>query len=123
MKRIVLAVLLSASLPASAVWVWVADAGETSRYIDPTTLKKQGPSRVIWELTDYKAPTAYGNLSAISRWEYDCSADRKRLLTSAFYSGKMGTGSVISSNSSTSEWDHHPPNSVGSALSKLICGL
>lgn len=123
MKRILFVFLLTSSLPASAVWVWVADASDTSYYIDPTTLKKQGPSRVVWELADYKEASQYGNFSAISRLEYDCSAERKRLLTSAFYTGKMGTGSVIASNSKASEWDHHPPSSVGNVLLKLICDL
>jgi hypothetical protein len=122
-KRILFAFALTFSLPASAVWVWVADTDDATHYIDPTTLQKTGPSRIVWELTDYKEPTQYGIFSTVARWEYDCVVERKRVLTSAFYTGKMGTGSVITSNEKTSEWNHHPPNSLGYALLKLICGL
>jgi hypothetical protein len=114
--------------PAYAEWVPVVSsesAGGYTVYVDPETLRREGDGVEMWELYDYKTrgtAEGFSFLSFKKRNEYSCEEERLRTLAVMHYSGNMGSGMVVSSNSDIGKWKRVPPGSVGEALWKFACG-
>ena len=73
--------------------------------------------------TVQKTSTGLSFLSSKEQREYDCKDERTRLLAFLWFSGQMGSGKVVYSNSVTSmTWDPISPGSVGETLWKIACG-
>jgi hypothetical protein len=121
---IVLLVLLSSG-PAHAEWVSFAesDSGATV-YVDRDTIRRNGDVVKWWELMDHKTvQTGAGEsfLSVMAQNEYDCAEERHRTLAVTYFSGNMGSGNVVYSDSDEQSWEPVQPQSVGQTMWELAC--
>ena len=127
MKRLLLITLLVLnSGPVYAEWVLTSgndDAGLTV-YVDPDTIRRKGNLVKMWQLYDYKTiqTVAGDSLLSIKRYnEYDCTEERTRMLAYTWFSGNMGSGQVVHSDSDEDKWKPVVPDSVAEALWKIAC--
>ncbi|MBU6482081.1 MAG: hypothetical protein KGS09_16215 [Nitrospirae bacterium] len=119
---------VACSGPVHAEWVAIGStesAGGFTVYLNHDTIVRKGDLVKMWALYDYnttqtKASNMY--FSSEMQSEYDCTEERTRLLSFVEFSGKMGSGNVVSSGSDeTNRWISVPPGSVGQALWKIAC--
>jgi len=114
--------LLFVSGSASAGWVEVAESKVLSLYIDPTTIRKDGNLRKVWEIQDLKQRNKDGELSRRARIEYDCKNERSRPLSLTTFSEPMANGmSLFQSRAESNQWDDIPPRSLAEAVLKIVC--
>ena len=118
-------VLLSSG-PVSAEWVSVSvlDQAGVTIYADSDTIRRKGDRVQLWELIDYRTKqTVAGtsHLSAKLQREYDCIGEVHRTLVLEEWSGNMGTGTVLRSNSNTQKWEPVDPGSIAKRLWRIAC--
>ena len=120
--------LLLSSGPVYAEWVevYVIDqAGGATIYVDSDTIRRKGDRVTMWELIDFKTTQALAGLSFSSlkkQSQYDCAEEQMRRLTVTDFSGNMGNGEVVYTDSSEQKWRPVEPDSSGQALWKVACG-
>jgi hypothetical protein len=124
---LLITLLVLSSGPAYAEWVAVISSessGGYTVYVDPDTIRHEEDGVEMWELYDHKTrgtKDGYSFLSFKKRNEYGCAEERLRTLAVIYYSGSMGSGMLVSSNSDQGKWKRVPPGSVGEALRKVAC--
>jgi hypothetical protein len=127
MMRLLLVILLFlSSAPAFAEWVAVSSIAQTgiSVYVDPVTSHRKGNLVKMWHLLDFEnVETVAGDsyLSSKTLYEYDCAKERMRQLGFTWFSGNMGNGKVVATNSHESKWTPVGPGKVAQVLWKLTC--
>ena len=128
MIRLILIMLLVLSCgPAYAEWVEVSanKVAGVIAYADPDTIRRKGHLVKMSSLFDLQTTqTSRGNsyLSIKTQQTYDCAEDRSRALAYTKFSGNMGHGAEVSSNSDEGKWAPVAPMSVGQELWKVACG-
>ena len=128
MKRLLLITfLLLSSGPAYAEWVKVGDSDEAGKtvYVDPTTIRRNSNLVKMWQFYDYKNVQTVGGvrfLTAKEQWEFDCAEERSRVLALKQFSGNMGSGTVVYTNSQVGKWLPVMPGSMGQTAWKVACG-
>ncbi len=123
---VLITLLVLSSAPAYAEWVKVGenDDGKTL-YVDPDTIRRKGDLVKMWHLHDYKTIETYrGNsfMSNKSQWEYDCAEEQIRALAEYEYSGPMGNGELVRSDSNPRNWAPVIPGSMGQIQWTFACG-
>lgn len=127
MTRLLLIILFFlSSVPAYAAWMAVGgneEAGVTV-YADPGTIRRKGNLVTVWHLNDFKTVqmvkgTSY--LSIKAQHQYDCTGDRERILALMKFSGNMGNGKVVYTDSNKGKWRPVAPGSVSHDLGKIAC--
>jgi hypothetical protein len=114
--------LLFVSGSASAEWVEVAESKAGFTYIDPTTIRKDGNLRKVWEIQELKWRHKEGELSRRARLEYDCKNERRRLLSFSTHSVPMASGmSLYQSTAESTQWNDIPPRSGAETVLKIVC--
>lgn len=125
MHKIVLMSLLAAvSNSAMAEWKEVASNKSTAIYVDSATIQRTGHIATMGHLTDFKITQEdMGGkyLSVKDRNEYDCKEPKLRRRASFQYSGNMGKGKIVYSDSYTTRWKPVPPDSGIEILWKFAC--
>jgi hypothetical protein len=76
---------------------------------------------VIVRLSDDAIRGGYTELVEKGQSEYDCAQERLRLLALVEYSGNIGKGKVVYTDSIEQPWKPVVPRSVDQALWKLAC--
>jgi len=128
MTRLLLIILLFlSSAPAYAEWVKVSDSDEAGKtvYVDPATIRRNSNLVTMWQFYDYKTVQTVGGirfLTAKEQWEFDCAEERSRVLALKEFSGNMGSGTVVYTNSQVGKWQSVTPSSIGQLLWKFACG-
>jgi hypothetical protein len=130
MIRLLLIVLTLLSLsggPAYAEWVKVSDGDEVGKtvYVDPTTIRRDSNLVKMWQFYDYKTvQTVGGNrfLTAKEQWEFDCAEERSRVVARKEFTGNMGSGTMVSTNSQVGKWLPVMPDSIGQTVWNVACG-
>jgi hypothetical protein len=128
MTRLLLIILLFlSSAPAYAEWVKVSDSDEAGKtvYVDPATIRRNSNLVTMWQFYDYKTVQTVGGirfLTAKEQWEFDCAEERSRVLALKEFSGNMGSGTVVYTNSQVGNWQSVAPSSIGQLLWKFACG-
>jgi hypothetical protein len=128
MTRLLLIILLFlSSAPAYAEWVKVSDSDEAGKtvYVDPATIRRNSNLVTMWQFYDYKTVQTVGGirfLTAKEQWEFDCAEERSRVLALKEFSGNMGSGTVVYTNSQVGKWQSVAPSSIGQLLWKFACG-
>jgi surface-adhesin protein E len=127
MKRFVLiTLLLLSSGPAYAEWVKVGEADDgMTVYYDPATIRRNRNLVTMWQFYDYKTVqtvAGIGFLTVKEQWEFDCAEERSRVLALTEFSGNMGSGTVVYSNSEVGKWQPVATRSMGQLLWKFACG-
>ena len=127
MKQLFLFVLLVLSSGlAYAEWVKVSDGDEAGKtvYVDPATIRRNSNLVKMWQFYDYKSVQTVGGvrfLSAKEQWEFDCAEARSRVLALKEFSGNMGSGTVVYTNSQVGKWIPVMPGGVGQTVWKVAC--
>jgi hypothetical protein len=127
MKRLLLIILLFLiSGPAYAEWVEVGANDVYTRYVDRDTIRRKGDLVKMWVLDDYKTAKDEPGDSVLSgkvQVEYNCTKERARRLAWMNFSGNMGSGKVLCSDSDEQEWGPVSPGSLilDQAIWKLAC--
>ncbi len=127
MKRLLLGLmLLMTATVAMAEWTGVGENDDSIQYVDRATIRRNGNLVKMWDLRDFKTvQTDSGDsfLSSKAQNEYDCKEERSRILAFSWFSGQMGNGNVVYSNSETSmKWSPIGPGSIGEIKWKVACG-
>lgn len=129
MKRlIVITLLVLSSSPSYAEWIKVSDSDEAGKtvYVDPATIRRNSNLVKMWQFYDYKTVQTVGGirfLTAKEQWEFDCAEERGRVLALKEFSGNMGSGTVVYTNSEVGKWVPVMPGSVGQTVWKVACGM
>lgn len=127
MKRLLIFTLLMLSTgPASAEWVPVSNGDEPGKtvYVDPATIRRNSNLVKMWQFYDYKTVQTVGGirfLSAKEQWEFDCAEERSRVLALKEFSGNMGSGTVVYTNSQVGNWIAVTPGSIGHTVWTVAC--
>jgi hypothetical protein len=127
MKRLLIfTLLLLSSAPAYAEWVKVGDGDEAGKtvYVDPATIRRNSNLVKMWQLYDYKTVQTVGGirfLSAKEQWEFDCAEERSRVLALKEFSGNMGSGTMVDTNSQVGNWIPDTPGSTGRTVWTVAC--
>jgi hypothetical protein len=124
---IALALLVLSSGPAYAEWVKVSASDETGKtvYVDPATIRRNSNLVKMWQFYDYKTvQTVGGNrfLTAKEQWEFDCAEERSRVVARKEFSGNMGSGTMVFTNSEVGKWIPVIPGSMGQTVWEVACG-
>lgn len=112
--------------PVYAEWVEVVANDEVgmTAYVDPDTIHTEGNLVKVWTLFDYKTiQTIVGGpwLSSKTQRQFDCVEERVRVVGFITFTGNMGSGETVNSNSDEQKWRPIQPGSVEQALWKVVC--
>src|SRR5262245_20054538 len=121
-------VLLSVG-PLYAEWLDVGGKVERGLtvytvYVDTDSMLRQGDIVTLWALFDYMSiQSIVGGpwLSSKARRAYDCVNKRVRLLGYMTFTGNMGSGEVVFSNSDQSAWEPLAPDSMDRKVWEVAC--
>lgn len=119
-----------------AEWVMVGENKilALSAYANPNieaTLNKEknknknGDKVKMWRMYDYKATqeaSGYKFISAKFQDEYDCKEEQIRFLVNTTFSGNMGGGEVIFTNTDAGKWQPVISHSLDESMWKFACG-
>jgi hypothetical protein len=130
MKRLLLIIifLVLDGGPAIAEWAEVGFSksyGGYTVYADPSTIRHRSGLAKMWALYNYMTVRTDAGVSYLSRrtqQQYDCAGARYRFLSETYFSGDMGRGDEVYTNSYERKWEPVAPASVGHALWELACG-
>jgi hypothetical protein len=127
MRKVILMMLLAVmSGSAAAEWVEVGRSETHTSYADLATIRTAGNLVKMWGLLDLKTPELVEQskpfMSMMSQTEHDCKEERTRRLSLIMYSGNMGMGEVIFTDSDPGKWSPVAPGSVQEHLWELACG-
>jgi len=132
LRLFLLILLMLSSGPAYAEWVAVSHNKEgMTVYVDPDTIRTKGSMVKVWELYDQEIVqtgqkpglTGLGGsfLSMKALSEYDCAEERSRSLAYQHFTGNMGRGKLVYSNSVEGKWEPIAPDSIGRFVWKFAC--
>lgn len=114
------------SSSAWAEWVELGGNDTATTYVDAATIRKVGDMVKMWSLFDLKPPRDAGQnkpyMSMMTQDEYDCKEERSRALSMNFYSGSMGRGGLIHTDSDPGKWSPIVPGSAQTHLWEFACG-
>jgi hypothetical protein len=110
---------------------WVDVGGKVEKgltvytvYVDPTTIRRNGDVVTLWALFDFKTiQSIVGGpwLSSKTQRQFDCIEERVRLLGFMTFTGNMGSGEPVYSNSEESKWEPVAPDSIDRKLWEVAC--
>jgi hypothetical protein len=93
-------------------------------YIDPDNIHHNGDVVTLWALFDYQSiQRIVGGpwLSSKAQRQFDCAERRIRLLGYMTFTGNMGSGEPVFSNSQESNWEPITPDSIDNKLWEVAC--
>jgi len=94
-------------------------------YVDQTTIMKAGDRVKMLTLVDFKTVIRSGGQayrSSKTQHEYDCKENQWRLLNFSYYSGNMGAGEMIFSDTEPGKWEAIKPGSGTKKRWNIACG-
>jgi hypothetical protein len=119
-KGLLLASLLVTS-SAWAEWVRLGGSGDSTIYVDPASIRRDGDMRKAWDIVDLQTRSKSGAMSFRGMNEYDCKNERRRALAVSAHSGSMASGDTLTSISDIGDWKEIPPNTANAAILKAVC--
>jgi hypothetical protein len=94
-------------------------------YYDPSSITRERDIASVWELADY--PTGHTSRAGIffrskkEQTRYDCATETFSLGAAVYFDGNMGSGNVISSDTTHTDWIQAPPDSVWAGKWEIAC--
>lgn len=113
-----LLILLQAQ--AQSGWVAIATNDQTTRFVFPETITRDGDKVAAWFLDDFKAPQGQVR-SMKGRLEFSCAEHKVRTLSMYTHSGPMATGDVLSYKEIPGAWYDIPPGSSAEFSGSVVC--
>ena len=108
------------AVPAAIVW---AD-GSTTAAMERETLTREGGNVRAWfrwdALTAESAEQLTGRSVLVLR-EMDCSRRRSRVIAMSVYAGNNLTGSHVSADNPSADWQYDRPGMLGAAQTAAAC--
>jgi hypothetical protein len=127
MKKLIFLLLLLLSTNVLAEWTLIESAnGEDGFdvYVDTQSMRRDGDKVKMWNMYDYKKVKVDVKryMASISRVEYDCKEETLRLLDLFWYTGNMGKGEPVFSNTNIKkESISIMPETIHEALFNIAC--
>ena len=124
MKKLIFSLLMFISCSVWAEWVLVVESadGNTTSYVDPATIRREGTLLKYWTLTDLKVRSKKGYMSWRSREELDCKKERYRTTSlTAFRDSMLGGRITENLNFPTAEWNYIAPDTLDEEVMKYVC--
>jgi hypothetical protein len=125
MKKLLTIILLIMSVNAWAEWTLSGGSDEFTQYIDIATIRRNGNFVKMWNMQDFKTVRKSASndsyLSSKVQMEYDCKEERTRMLAFTWFTGQMGNGKVVYSDSDPGKWQPIYPGSIGETLWDVAC--
>ena len=122
MKTLLLAILFFFTSSAWAEWITIGENDVDTLYIDFAGLHPNGQIRKILELQDFKRRGKGGEMSVLTRSEYDCEKLSYRVLAVTTYSGAMAAGKKLSSKTKSSKaWVLVIPQTDSETVFETVC--
>ena len=122
MKKRVLAIAL---LFAGSVWAEWSSIGENdveTVYVDLQSMHSQGNIRKVLELQDLKQRGKNGEMSVLTKSEYDCEKATYRVMAVTTYAGPMATGKKIAPKTINSKvWISVESAADGETVFDTVC--
>jgi len=122
MKTLVLAIAL---LFAGSVWAEWSNIGENdvdTLYVDLQSMHPQGHIRKILELQDLKQRGKNGEMSVLTKSEYDCEKATYRVMAVTTFAGPMAGGKKISNKNINSKvWVSVESETDGETVFDTVC--
>jgi len=97
MKTLILAISLFFAGSLWAEWSSIGDNDVDTLYVDLESMHPRGHMRRVLELQDLKRRGKKGELSVLTKLEFDCSKSIYRILAVTTYAGSMAQVKKISS--------------------------
>lgn len=124
-----LAIVLMFTFPCGTIaadrWVQMRFDNDETTYVDTTTVSRSGNLVKAWTMRDLHVPIIADGLtiySSKSYKQYRCHERTSSLLQYIEYSGKMGSGEVLTNlNKDAENWRPIVPDSVGETVFNNIC--
>ena len=136
MKHLKLAITMIL-LSVQPVWAesfpFMGEANDRKFYIDSDNIKKNGNFRMVLIIMNRPSKGADGQLSHVSRYEYDCYEEKRRERSWAEYSEPFGKGEMTRSRdnvgTSLGQWfrvgkgpnDPDPVTIISTKIMNIIC--
>lgn len=132
MKRtltmIMSAVMLNAAT-AGAAWTRVGENDDMVVYADSVTIKRAGNLTRLWQLNDLKAERSTAVTMSAGEWyssvrlhlEYDCTAEKARVLAFVAHTASMGGGKVVLDDKEAQPWSTISRDPMRLTLYKMAC--
>jgi len=129
MKKVIFSLIAIAafngiSTNASAEWTVIEKSNVITSYIDKSSIHKEENVVVVSTLDDLTMPNKFreGFYHSTTWLEaYDCAKKKHRVISSAFYTERMGKGEVLASFGPTQNWEEIRPGSASEILLKIAC--
>lgn len=124
MRKVVLMLAMAISCSSvNAAWTKVTANDEAITYADVSTIHRIGDIAKMSDVIDIKKPRVGEKYSSIKSFhEYDCKLQKSRVVDYSMYSGSMGGGKIVDSNSRTHDWLPTKFGGATAALWKVACG-
>jgi hypothetical protein len=126
MRKTILMLLLSVgNSKTMAGWIDVGGNDYSTIFADPSTILKVDNSVKMLSLYDTDIAQVVSEISfksSKSLDEYDCKEKQSRTLAFYWYSGNMGEGYILYSNTDVNNWNPVKPKSINEPLWKIACG-
>jgi hypothetical protein len=120
--RIILYFLIAlVAAPARAEWVVVSESNELVAYIEPSSIRKNGNFRKVWQVQDLKQRDEHGAMSRRLLVEYDCKDERFRVLATSTHSEPMAAGKALVSVDIPSAWSAFAPATPAEDTLEIVC--
>jgi hypothetical protein len=118
-------VLLLLSTSTWAEWTRIDNDDAVAGYVDLATIRKQGHTVEMSSLLDFKSVQRKDGrpyLSLTVEFEINCDDHRSRILAVAAYSGNMGQGEVVITETLADRpWEPIRPRSRSESLWQIAC--
>ena len=112
---------LAVATPAVAEWTFIVRSNGGDQYFyDPSTLQKGARPRA-WFLINFSSPTRYGDMSAMTFTEADCSEGKKRQLAARFYADPMAASNPTTTDDKTQQWVYAAPGTIDELTQRILC--
>tara|TARA_B100001173_G_scaffold289644_1_gene279675 strand:+ start:364 stop:777 length:414 start_codon:yes stop_codon:yes gene_type:complete len=104
------------------------DDGNTTNYLDKSTVYKSGSYNYYWQMANYNDENEDIN-SVVSFNMANCNNYEMRVIIFISYSGKMGNGNIIDdlvlpeASKEHFVWNKFPDNSIQRSVVKKVCKL
>ena len=112
------------AVPANAEWMRLTEADGMTVHFDPDAIRRKGNLVKVWLLYDYKtlqSATGVAHLSDSIQLEANCTEKLQRSLAYTWWSGNMGNGNVVFSQSAEGNWIPIGPGTVGHTVWSFAC--
>ena len=122
MKTFVLAISLLFTSSVWAEWSGIGDNDVDTLYVDLQNMHPQGHIRKILELQDLKERGKNGEMSVLTKSEYDCEKATYRVMAVTTFAGPMAAGKKISTKNINSKvWVSVESETDGETVFDTVC--